>query len=71
MRAASSAPRQPFSAVGVDESGRAAIDWGVYGVPETFIVGPDGTIRHKHIGPLTPDSLSGTFLPALRAAQQH
>lgn len=61
----------PFSAVGVDESGRAAIDWGVYGVPETFIVGPDGTIRHKHIGPLTPDSLSGTFLPALRAAQQH
>src|SRR5690606_22948784 len=61
----------PFGAVGVDESGRAAIDWGVYGVPETFIVGPDGTIRHKHIGPLTPDSLSGTFLPALRAAQQH
>ncbi|MBB4019178.1 cytochrome c biogenesis protein CcmG/thiol:disulfide interchange protein DsbE [Chelatococcus caeni] len=60
----------PFGAVGVDESGRAAIDWGVYGVPETFIVGPDGTIRHKHIGPLTPDSLNGTFLPALRAAQQ-
>ncbi|MXQ13477.1 DsbE family thiol:disulfide interchange protein [Microvirga makkahensis] len=47
----------PFSAVGVDPNGRASIDWGVYGVPETFIVGPDGTIRHKHIGPLTPDNL--------------
>jgi cytochrome c biogenesis protein CcmG/thiol:disulfide interchange protein DsbE len=42
----------PFSAVGVDPKGRAAIEWGVYGVPETFIVGPDGTIRHKQIGPL-------------------
>ena len=34
----------PFAAVGVDPTGRAAIDWGVYGVPETFVVGPDGTI---------------------------
>jgi cytochrome c biogenesis protein CcmG/thiol:disulfide interchange protein DsbE len=47
----------PYAAVGVDPNGRASIDWGVYGVPETFIVGPDGTIRHKHIGPLTPESL--------------
>ena len=48
----------PYAAVGVDPNGRASIDWGVYGVPETFIVGPDGTIRHKHIGPLTPENIS-------------
>jgi cytochrome c biogenesis protein CcmG, thiol:disulfide interchange protein DsbE len=47
----------PFSAVGVDPNGRASIDWGVYGVPETFIVGSDGTIRYKQIGPLTPETL--------------
>ena len=57
----------PFAAVGVDASGRAAIDWGVYGVPETFIVGPDGVIRHKHIGPLTPEAMPG-FLDKMRAA---
>lgn len=44
----------PFAAVGVDPNGRTAIDWGVYGVPETFVIGPDGTIRYKHIGPITP-----------------
>ncbi|MEE1656590.1 DsbE family thiol:disulfide interchange protein [Microvirga sp. CF3062] len=48
----------PYAAVGIDPNGRASIDWGVYGVPETFIVGPDGTIRHKHIGPLTPENFS-------------
>ena len=48
----------PYAAVGVDPNGRASIDWGVYGVPETFIIGPDGTIRHKHIGPLTPENVS-------------
>ena len=53
----------PFAAVGVDTNGRTSIDWGVYGVPETFVIGPDGTIRHKHIGPLTPEAL-----PAFRAA---
>jgi cytochrome c biogenesis protein CcmG/thiol:disulfide interchange protein DsbE len=57
----------PFAAVGVDASGRAAIDWGVYGVPETFIVSPDGVIRHKHIGPLTPEAMPG-FLDKVRAA---
>jgi cytochrome c biogenesis protein CcmG, thiol:disulfide interchange protein DsbE len=49
----------PYAAVGVDPNGRTAIDWGVYGVPETFIVGSDGTIRHKHIGPLTPEAMAG------------
>ena len=42
----------PFAAVGVDGGGRAAIEWGVYGVPETFIVGRDGLIAYKHIGPI-------------------
>lgn len=57
----------PFSAVGIDPNGRTAIEWGVYGVPETFVVGPDGTIRHKHVGPLTRESLPG-FLEKVRAA---
>ena len=43
----------PFSAIGVDPDGRAAIDWGVYGVPETFVIGKDGKIAFKHVGPLT------------------
>jgi cytochrome c biogenesis protein CcmG/thiol:disulfide interchange protein DsbE len=47
----------PFVAVGADPTGRTAIDFGVYGVPETFIVGPDGTIRYKHIGPVMPEHL--------------
>ena len=42
----------PFSAVGADKGGRAAIEWGVYGVPETFLIGPDGRILDKHVGPL-------------------
>lgn len=48
----------PFAAVGVDAKGRAAIDWGVYGVPETFIVGRDGNIAYKHVGPLTPENFA-------------
>lgn len=42
----------PYAAVGVDPKGRVAIDWGVYGIPETFIIGRDATIRYKHVGPL-------------------
>lgn len=47
----------PFAVIGVDEAGRAAIEWGVYGVPETFLVGRDGRIRFKQIGPLTAENL--------------
>jgi cytochrome c biogenesis protein CcmG, thiol:disulfide interchange protein DsbE len=47
----------PFAAVGVDASGRAAIEWGVYGVPETFVVGRDGRIAYKLVGPITPDNI--------------
>jgi len=57
----------PFAAVGADRTGRSAIDWGVYGVPETFIV-KDGVIRHKQIGPLSEAALSQTFMPALEKA---
>ncbi len=42
----------PYSAVGTDSAGRAAIEWGVYGVPETFVIGADGRILEKHVGPL-------------------
>lgn len=49
----------PYAAIGVDERGRSAIDWGVYGVPETFVVDRAGTIRFKLIGPIVPDSLPG------------
>jgi cytochrome c biogenesis protein CcmG/thiol:disulfide interchange protein DsbE len=47
----------PFSIVGVDGNGRAAIEWGVYGVPETFIVGREGTIVYKMVGPVTPQNI--------------
>lgn len=57
----------PYDRVGVDSSGRSAIDWGVYGVPETFIVDAEGIVRHKHIGPIEPGQI-GPFLEALRAA---
>lgn len=47
----------PFSSVGVDGNGRGSIEWGVYGVPETFIVGRAGTIVYKLVGPITPQNL--------------
>jgi cytochrome c biogenesis protein CcmG/thiol:disulfide interchange protein DsbE len=59
----------PFAAVGVDPAGRAAFDWGVYGVPETFVVGPDGTIRYKHIGPILPEQMA-SFMDNVRAAER-
>ena len=54
-----------YDAVGADESGRVGIDWGVYGVPETFIVDGQGNIRHKHVGPLTPELLKSQILPII------
>ena len=58
----------PYAAVGADGTGRTAINWGVYGVPETFVVGRDGTIRFKHVGPLSPQSLTGDLIPAIEKA---
>jgi cytochrome c biogenesis protein CcmG/thiol:disulfide interchange protein DsbE len=58
----------PFAAVGVDQKGRSAMDWGVYGVPETFVVGPDGIIAFKHIGELTPQAVETKLKPAIAKA---
>ena len=58
----------PFAAVGVDPAGKAAIDWGVYGIPETYLVGPDGEILFKQIGPFTTESLRDKLLPAVEKA---
>jgi cytochrome c biogenesis protein CcmG/thiol:disulfide interchange protein DsbE len=60
----------PFQAVGMDEKGRAAIDWGVYGVPETFVIGKDGRIAYKHIGPLTEASLADVLLREIEKAER-
>lgn len=56
----------PYTRTGADRSGRVAIDWGVYGVPETFVIGKDGRIAHKHIGPVTERDLRDTILPLVR-----
>ena len=61
----------PFSRVGVDATGRTAVDYGVYGVPETFVISPRGVITYKFTGPLTPDGLTSQLLPEIaKAAQQ-
>lgn len=60
----------PYSAVGVDQKGRTAIDWGVYGVPETFVIGRDGRIAYKHIGPLTEASFTDVLLPEIEKAER-
>jgi cytochrome c biogenesis protein CcmG/thiol:disulfide interchange protein DsbE len=59
----------PFSAVGVDSDGRAAIEWGVYGMPETFVVDGQGRIAYKHVGPIGAEALETRIIPAIRAAQ--
>jgi cytochrome c biogenesis protein CcmG/thiol:disulfide interchange protein DsbE len=51
----------PYGIVGVDGNGRAAIEWGVYGVPETFVVGRAGTIVYKMVGPVTPDNVDSVL----------
>jgi len=61
----------PYVAVGVDGNGRAAIEWGVYGMPETFIVNGEGRIVYKHIGPITAEALDGRIIPAIGAAERH
>ncbi|MCG8271716.1 DsbE family thiol:disulfide interchange protein [Aquamicrobium sp. NLF2-7] len=58
----------PYTAIGIDENGRAGIDWGVYGVPETFLVGKDGRIAYKHVGPITPASLAQRLMPEIEKA---
>lgn len=59
----------PFDAIGADITGRVAIDWGVYGVPETYIVDGRGQIVHKIVGPLTPEAIENVVLPAVTQAR--
>lgn len=59
----------PFFATGFDPRGRVALDWGVTAPPETFIVGPDGTVLSRFIGPLVGSDFDQRFLPMLEAAE--
>ena len=54
-----------FDEVLADADGDVGIDWGVYGVPETFVIDADGRVRHKHVGPVLPEDLEGTLLPLI------
>jgi cytochrome c biogenesis protein CcmG/thiol:disulfide interchange protein DsbE len=58
----------PYAASGADLNGRAGIEWGVYGVPETFIIGRDGKITYKLVGPITEENLRSLVMPAIEKA---
>jgi len=60
----------PYTRTGADISGRVAIDWGVYGVPETFVITKDGRIAYKHIGAVTPKVVDETLLPLIRRLRE-
>jgi cytochrome c biogenesis protein CcmG, thiol:disulfide interchange protein DsbE len=59
----------PYTVSVVDPDGRVAIDYGVYGAPETYVIDRDGVIRYKQIGPISPEALTGTILPLVRRLQ--
>jgi cytochrome c biogenesis protein CcmG, thiol:disulfide interchange protein DsbE len=59
----------PYDAIGVDADGRVSIDWGGYGVPETFVVNAEGIITFKHVGPLWPEAVEQGLKPAIERAQ--
>ena len=58
----------PFGMVGVDGNGRGSIEWGVYGVPETFVVGREGTIVYKMVGPVTPANIDSVLKAEIEKA---
>lgn len=60
----------PYRAVGVDGNGRTAIEWGVYGMPETFVVDGNGRIVYKHVGPITVQALESKIIPAIETARK-
>jgi cytochrome c biogenesis protein CcmG/thiol:disulfide interchange protein DsbE len=60
----------PYARIGQDLDGRAGIQLGVYGVPETYVIGPSGLIRYKHVGPITPKALREDILPLLDKLRQ-
>ncbi len=57
----------PYTRTGVDREGRVGLEWGVYGVPETFVIDAKGHIAYKHVGPLTPRDIDETLLPLIRS----
>jgi len=59
----------PYDRIGGDTDNRVSIDWGVYGVPETFVVNAAGVITYKHVGPMSPDTLENDVLPAIERAK--
>lgn len=60
----------PYSVTAFDEKGRIAIDWGVYGTPETYVIDKKGIIRFKQIGPINPEILETKILPLLQQLRQ-
>jgi cytochrome c biogenesis protein CcmG, thiol:disulfide interchange protein DsbE len=58
----------PFAAAGADPNGRTAIEWGVYGVPETFVIGRDARIAYKLVGPITPENFQSILVPQIDKA---
>ncbi|KAA3510652.1 DsbE family thiol:disulfide interchange protein [Agrobacterium rosae] len=58
----------PYAAIGIDPNGKAAIDWGVYGIPETYLVGRDGTIVYKKVGPIDAATYERDMIPAIERA---
>jgi cytochrome c biogenesis protein CcmG/thiol:disulfide interchange protein DsbE len=58
----------PYAAAGADRSGRESINWGVYGVPETYVIDRSGTIIYKLVGPIDPQNLQAALLPAVQKA---
>ncbi|MBN9310981.1 DsbE family thiol:disulfide interchange protein [Devosia sp.] len=59
----------PYDRIGGDSDNRVSIDWGVYGVPETFVVNAAGVITYKHVGPISPQSLERDVIPAIEKAR--
>lgn len=60
----------PYAASITDVDGRVGIDYGVYGVPETFVIDKNGVVRYKQIGPITPDALNKKIIPLVKQLQQ-
>jgi cytochrome c biogenesis protein CcmG/thiol:disulfide interchange protein DsbE len=56
----------PYSIIGMDDAGRVGINFGVYGVPETYVIDKQGVIRYKQIGPLNPDTVSQKIIPLVK-----
>jgi cytochrome c biogenesis protein CcmG, thiol:disulfide interchange protein DsbE len=60
----------PYTRTGADLDGRVSIDWGVYGIPETFVISADGKILYKHVGPLTEEAINKSILPLVLTPEQ-